>query len=98
VVRAIRLAVGALILGGCVAPILTVSDLTKAETELEAAKAAGAQQWAPYEYTSAATYLHRARELFGSSGPHYQDAYEDAQKAYRLAKTAREKAADHPRD
>lgn len=95
--RVIRRVVGALLLGGC-APILTVSDLKKAENELEAAKAAGAPQWAPYEYTSAATYLHRARELFGESGPHYQEAYEDAQKAYRLAKSAREKASDHPRD
>jgi len=95
--RAIRLTVGALLLFAC-APILTVSDLKKAENELEAARAAGAPQWAPYEYTSAATYLHRARELFGQSGPHYQEAYEDAQKAYRLAKSAREKAADHPRD
>jgi hypothetical protein len=84
--------------GGCVAPIMTMVDLSDAEAEIAAAKTADAPKWAPYEYTSAVLYLHEAKDRMGYSGTYYQNAYEYAQKAAEYAKQGKEKALNHPKE
>jgi hypothetical protein len=83
---------------GCVAPIMTMVDLSDAEAEIAAAKSADASKWAPYEYTSAILYLHQAKDRMGYSGSYYQTAYEYAQKAADFGKQAKEKALNHPKE
>jgi hypothetical protein len=92
------LAVLALLASGCVAPIMTMVDLSDAEAEIAAAKTADAPKWAPYEYTSAVLYLHEAKDRMGYSGTYYQNAYEYAQKAAEYAKQGKEKALNHPKE
>ena len=47
---------------GC-GPIEYMNQVTRrAATAVEAAKAVNADKWAPYEYTCAVEYLHKARE------------------------------------
>ena len=83
---------------GCVAPIMTLVDLSDAEAEIAAAKTADAEKWAPYEYTAAQIYVHEAKDRMGYSGTYYQDAIEYAEKAYELGKQAKEKAENHPKE
>jgi hypothetical protein len=94
----IGMALFALLGGGCVAPIMTMVDLSDAEAEIAAAKTADAPKWAAYEYTSAILYLHEAKDRMGYSGTYYQNAYEYAQKAAEYAKQAKEKALSHPKE
>jgi hypothetical protein len=79
------------LLAGC-GPIQSTSALIDADVELEAARAAGAQTSAVYEYTAAETFLHEARETQGRS--QYEASARFAQKAAGLAKSARQKALD----
>ncbi|MHB8420560.1 MAG: DUF4398 domain-containing protein [Myxococcales bacterium] len=83
---------------GCVAPVMTLLDLSDAEAEIAAAKTADAEKWAPYELTSAQLYLHEAKDRLGYSGTHYQTAYEYAEKAAEYGKMAKEKAENHPKE
>ncbi len=98
--RLVRVGIGLLALAsaGCIAPVMTLVDLSDAEAELAAAKVADAPKWAPYEYTSATLYLHQAKDRLGYSGSYYQDAYEFADKAFDFAKLAKEKAESHPKE
>ena len=65
-------------------PVQYISQVTsQASSELAAAKAAGGDKHAPYEYTSAVVYLHKAREEAG---------YADFQAAVRLGKIAQKMA------
>ncbi len=71
-------------------PIRSTSSLIAADVELEAARSAGAQKTAVYEYTAAETYLHEARVVAGYA--QYQTSEEYADKALRFAQTAKKKA------
>ena len=65
-------------------PVEYISQVTRrASSEVAAAKAAGAEKRAPYEYTSAVAYLHKAREEAG---------YADFQAAIRFGKVAQQMA------
>jgi hypothetical protein len=55
----------------------------RASAEVAAAKAAGAEKYAPYEYTSAQVYLHKARE---------EEGYADHQAAIKYGKKAEDMA------
>jgi hypothetical protein len=77
-------------LAGC-GPVQTTGALIDADVELEGARAAGAASSAPYEFTAAEAYLHKAREKSGYA--QYEAAVTFAQKARELAKAARQKAA-----
>lgn len=78
-------------------PIQSTSYLLDADVQLEAARTAGAPERAPYEWTAANLYLHKAREEVGYSK--YEVALEYAQKARRFALEARERAtATQPLD
>lgn len=79
-------------LGAC-GPVQYISQVTsRASTELAAAKSAGAQKYAPYEYTTAELYLHKAREEAGSSD--YQAAIRFGKKSEIMARKARRLAIE----
>ena len=48
-------------LSGC-GPIKSTSHLLDAEVQIQAARTAGAEKLAPYEWTAANLYIHKARE------------------------------------
>jgi len=76
-------------LDGC-GPIQSTGALIDAEVEIEAARSAGAPTAAPYEFTAAEAYLHKAREVAGYS--RYEDATTYASKARDIAIDAKKKA------
>lgn len=80
---------GALALGGC-GPIVSTSLIVDAEAKVAAAKAADAERFAPYEYTAAEEYLHKAHEELGYAdyGPAIDYAYKAAEAAERGTKRA----------
>lgn len=71
-------------------PVKSTSNLLDAEVQIQAARTAGAEKLAPFEWTAANLYLHKAREEVGYSD--YQAGVDFAVKASRYANEAREKA------
>jgi hypothetical protein len=71
-------------------PIQSTAYLIDADVQLEAARTANAEKYAPYEWTSANLYLHKARQQVGYS--EYGVAVDFAGKASKFANEAREKA------
>ena len=71
-------------------PVQSTASLIDADVAFEAARAAGAATSAPYEFTSAEAYLHKAREAAGRA--QYEASAEFAARATGLAREAREKA------
>ena len=85
-------------LSGC-GPIEYINQVgNKAASAVSAAKLAQADRYAPYEFTGAEEYLHKAREEAGYA--QYQDAIEYGRRAEELATRARaiavEKLAQKP--
>jgi hypothetical protein len=79
--------------GGC-GPVEYISQVgNKAASAVSAAKLAQADRYAPYEYTAAEEYLHKAREEGGYA--QYQDAIDYGHKAEDLANRARAIAVAH---
>lgn len=76
-------------LAGC-GPLKSTSHLLDAEVQIQAARTAGAEKLAPYEWTAANLYIHKAREEVSYSD--YQSGVDFAEKASRYANEAREKA------
>ena len=74
---------------GC-GPIQSTSYLIDAQVALEAAHTAQANKLAPYEWTAANLYLHKAREEVGSS--EFEQAVAYAAKASKFANAARDQA------
>ena len=73
--------------GGC-GPIEYLNQVgAKAASAVAAAKLAQADRYAPYEYTAAEEYLHKAREE--AAYAEYQDSIEYGRKAEELANRAR---------
>ena len=77
----------ALAIGGC-GPVESTTLIIEADTAFHNAKTADAETKAPYEYTAAEQYLHKAREMWGTSDFEY--AIDFATKARDLAIKARE--------
>ena len=71
-------------------PVQSTAYLLDAEVQIEAARTAGAEKYAPYEWTAANLYIHKAREEVGFSD--FEVALDFAQKASRFANEAKEKA------
>jgi Domain of unknown function (DUF4398) len=72
---------------GC-GPVEYISQVgNKAASAVSSAKLAQADRFAPYEYTAAEEYLHKAREEAGYA--EYQDAIEFGRKAEDFANRAR---------
>lgn len=81
--RVAALALGLAMAVGC-GPIQYIAQVPRgAAVDLEAAKAANADKYAPYEYTSAVEYLHKARE---------EEGYADHQAAVHFGKIAQDMA------
>ena len=72
--------------GGC-GPIEYMNQVGKASSAVSAAKLAQGDRYAPYEYTAAEDYLHKAREE--AAYAQYQDSIEFGRKAEELAHRAR---------
>jgi hypothetical protein len=75
-------------------PIQSTAALIDADVELEAARAAGAAQSSPYEFTGAEAYLHKAREVDGRA--EREKAARLARRALELARQARKNATAAP--
>ena len=81
------LAVGLASTSGC-GPVEYINQVgNKAASAVSAAKLAQADRYAPYEYTAAEEYLHKAREEAGHA--EYGDAIEYGRRAEELANQAR---------
>lgn len=80
---------GVAALAGC-GPIQTTAALIDADVAVEAARAAGAPQSSPYEFTGAEAYLQKAREVSGRA--QYEAATKFASKARDLAAEAKKNA------
>jgi hypothetical protein len=97
--RLAGVATAALALGllgtGC-GPIQSTSLILDADTQLEAARAADAPKYAPYEYTLADAYLHKAREEQGYAD--YEVCIDFAQKSLDNAKKAKDLAVNHVKE
>jgi hypothetical protein len=69
---------------GC-GPVQYIGTVSQsAASEVAAARAANAEKYAPYEFTAALLYLHKARE---------EEGYAEHQAAVRLGRQAQEHAA-----
>jgi hypothetical protein len=73
-------------------PIQSTAALIDADVEIEAARAAGAAQASPYEFTGAVAYLEKAREVTGYS--QYEAGARFARKSAELARAARKNAVE----
>ncbi|TXD35998.1 DUF4398 domain-containing protein [Lujinxingia vulgaris] len=85
-------ALGALLVG-C-GPIQATQRISEAEVAMERARVADADQHSPYEYTSAANYLYKAKEEWGYS--QFEAAYDYATQARRAAESALINAREAP--
>lgn len=74
---------------GC-GPVESTMIIVEADTALHNAKTADAQNQSPYEYVAAEQYLHKAREMWGTSDFEYAIDY--ATKARDLSLKARERS------
>jgi hypothetical protein len=87
--RLLAMVAAAGVLAGC-GPVKSTAHLLDAEVQIQAARTAGAERLAPYEWTSANLYIRKAREEVGYSD--FQAGVDFAEKAARFAAQAREKA------
>ena len=71
-------------------PLQSTAYLLDAEVQIEAARTAGADKLAPYEWTAANLYIHKAREEVGDSD--FETGVDYAGKAQKFAREAREKS------
>jgi hypothetical protein len=76
-------------LAGC-GPVRSTANILDAEVQIQAARTAGAEKEAPFEWTAANLYLAKAREEVGYSD--YQAGVDFAVKASTYANEAREKS------
>ena len=84
------LAVVALLGFAACGPVQSTAHLLDADVQLEAARTAQADKLAPYEWTAANLYLHKAREEVGYAD--FEQAVTYAQKASKFANAARDVA------
>jgi len=76
-------------LSGC-GPVQSTAYLMDAEVQIEAARTAQAERYAPYEWTSANLYYRKSKEEVGYAD--FEQAVDFAQKAQKFAVQARENA------
>ena len=86
---ATRLVVCAALLAatGACGPVQSTAYLLDAAVQIEAARTAQAERFAPYEWTSANLYLHKAREEVGYSD--FEQAVDYSKKASVFANQAK---------
>jgi Domain of unknown function (DUF4398) len=76
---------------GC-GPVQSTAYLLDADVQIQAARTAGAERYAPYEWTAANLYLRKAREEVGYSD--FQAGVDFAEKASKFANEARTKSLE----
>lgn len=91
-----RAVLGVLPLLAACGPIRSTSLIVDAQAELAAARAAKAESLAPFEYTAADQYLHKAREEQSYSD--FEISVDYAQKSLDCARVARWRAESATRD
>jgi hypothetical protein len=79
---------------GC-GPTLFTFNILPASSAVHQAAAAGAAEWAPYEYWSAHEYLEKAAEEANEGN--YQDAIRFAERAKELGEQARDLTSERAR-
>ncbi|MGQ0506210.1 MAG: DUF4398 domain-containing protein [Myxococcaceae bacterium] len=84
-----RLLAVAVVVSAC-GPVQSTAYLMDADVQIQAAKTAGAEKYAAFEWTSANLYVKKAREEVGYSD--YEAGVAFAQKASKYANEARERA------
>lgn len=84
-----------LCLAAACGPVQSTAYLLDAEVQLEAARTAGAEKYAPYEWTAAKLYLHKAQEEVGYSD--FEVAVDFAKKASKFANDAKARSMAVPR-
>ena len=87
--RTARFVVAALALAGC-GPVQSTAYLLDAEVQIEAARTAQAERYAPYEWTAANLYFRKSKEEVGYSD--FEQAVDFAQKAQKFGTAARDNA------
>ncbi|MBF5042685.1 DUF4398 domain-containing protein [Aggregicoccus sp. 17bor-14] len=85
----VGLSAAAALLAGC-GPVQSTAYLLDADVQIQAARTANAERYAPYEWTAANLYLRKAREEVGYSD--FQAGVDFAEKASKFANEAREKS------
>lgn len=80
---------GASTLLGC-GPLRSTAFILDAEVQIEAARTAGAEKYAPYPYTLAQLYIRKAREVVGYSD--YEVGVGFAERASGQARRAKEES------
>ena len=80
----------ALLLGAGCGPLRSTTYILDAEVQIEAARTAGAEKYAPYPFTLAQLYLKKAREEVGFSD--YEVGVGFAEKASQQARKAKEES------
>lgn len=78
-----------LVFPGC-GPLRSTAYILDAEVQIEAARTAGAEKYAPYHFTLAQLYLKKAREEIGFSD--YEVGVGFAEKASTQARKAKEES------
>lgn len=78
---------------GC-GSVVVASRMNDALVAIEAARAADADQFAPYEYYLAKFYLYKSREKWGES--QYEKSQEYAEEAKKSASIAKIKSMEDP--
>lgn len=71
-------------------PVQSTAYLMDAEVQIEAARTAQAERYAPYEWTAANLYFRKSKEEVGYSD--FEQAVDFAQKAQKFAVQARDNA------
>ena len=90
----LSLTLGTALVGTACGPIEYVNQVTrKASSDVEAAKAVRADKYAPYWYTLAVEYLHKAREQAASAD--YQSANRFGRRSAEAARKAKDVAIEN---
>jgi hypothetical protein len=79
---------------GC-APAMYTFNILPASSAVHSAEAAGAAEWAPYEYWTAQSYLDKAAEEANEGN--YQDAIRFAERASEYGRQAQDLTAERRR-
>lgn len=88
--RRLLLCLSGLLAASACGAVQSTAGLIDADRQLQAAREAGAESRAPYEWTAATLYLQKAREEVGHSD--YDVAAQFARKAAQYAIEAKERA------
>jgi len=94
-VAAVLLVITLAVVAGC-GPVTYVGEVRRASDAVDAARAAQAERYAPYWWTRATQYLHKAREVAGHAD--FQAANRFGRLASEAANVAEQQALEAAKD